>query len=55
MNPILSTHGKKLPQPEKHHAPHTINLDSHHLTAADPPTPETDDILTAISAPPPGR
>ena len=29
----------------------TINLNGHHLTAADPLTPETEDILTALNIP----
>ena len=31
----------------------TINLNGHHLTAADPLTPEAEEILTALSTPPP--
>ena len=29
----------------------TINLNGHHLTAADPLTPEAEEILTALSIP----
>nr|WP_256691288.1 hypothetical protein [Actinomyces oris] len=29
----------------------TITLDGHHLTAADPLTPEAEDILTALNIP----
>ena len=29
----------------------TINLNGHHLTAADPQTPEAEEILTALSIP----
>ena len=29
----------------------SINLNGHHLTAADPLTPETEEILTALSIP----
>jgi len=30
---------------------HTINLNGHHLTAADPLTPEAEEILTALNIP----
>ena len=33
----------------------TINLNGHHLTAADPLTPQAEDILTALSTPPPAH
>ena len=33
----------------------TINLNGHHLTAADPLTPEAEKILTALSTPPPAH
>ena len=33
----------------------TINLNGHHLTAADPCPPQAEDILTALSTPPPAH
>ena len=33
----------------------TINLNGHHLTAADPLIPQAEDILTALSTPPPAH